>query len=71
MKSLVENPRKKEIEEILLIVAGNEIFLRQALRERDYEFAAILKKSQKNYYERLRKIAYGLDPGGEEPKQES
>lgn len=55
-----EETRTERIEKLLLIIAGVEVSIRDAQELRDYEFLKILKGLKPKYYEKLRRLAYGL-----------
>jgi hypothetical protein len=55
-----ENEQKKKLDELLLMIGGLEESIRSAIEQRDREFLAVLKPLKAKYYERLRRVAYGL-----------
>lgn len=52
--------RKKRIDELLLMIGGLEASILNAQDQRDWDFVNNLKPLRANYYERLRRILYGL-----------
>lgn len=59
MKKL-DNPRKERIDHILYMIGGLEESIRNAMEQKDWDFLEVLKPLKKDYYERLRRVAYGL-----------
>lgn len=53
--------RKERIEKLLYLIAGFEEALRMAISDEDWEFQSTLKKKKQEYYEKLRKVMYGLE----------
>jgi hypothetical protein len=52
--------RKERIEALLTLIGGLEVSILTAQEEKDWDFLKVLKSKQKNYYERLRRVSYGL-----------
>lgn len=52
--------RKKEMDNLLLMIGGLEESIRSALDQKDWDFLETLKPLKAKYYERLRRLAYGL-----------
>lgn len=52
--------RKQRIDELLLMIGGLEVSILSAQDQKDYDFLKILQPLKTKYYERLRRIAYGL-----------
>lgn len=55
-----EQERVERIEELLKLIGGLEISIRDALEQRDWDFSKQLKKLKPKYYEKLRRLMYGL-----------
>lgn len=55
-----QEERKKRLDELLLMIGGLEEAIRSAQEQRDWDFLKILKDLKANYYERLRRVAYGF-----------
>ncbi len=54
------NDREKRIHDLLMAIGGLEAAILRSLEEKDYEFSKILKEKRADYYERLRRVSYGL-----------
>lgn len=52
--------RKQRIEELLLMIGGLESSILRAQENKDWKFLDTLKPLKANYYERLRRLSYGL-----------
>lgn len=52
--------QKERLDKLLLMIGGFEVAIRDALENKDYDFLKVLKKKQVTYYERLRRVSYGL-----------
>lgn len=52
--------REKRIEEVLKMIGGLEESIRMALDNGDKEFVATLKPLKAKYYDKLRRVVYGL-----------
>lgn len=48
------------IEELLYMLGGLEASILEAMDQRDWEFVKLLKVKKADYYERLRRVSYGL-----------
>lgn len=55
-----QESRKKRIEDLLLIIGGFEESIRLAQNAADWNTAKELKELKTKYYERLKKVIYGL-----------
>lgn len=56
----VNEDRRSQIKELLLVIAGCEEALRLSMAQEDYEFQQKLKATKSKYYEQLRRVMYGL-----------
>ena len=64
----IQDERKPAIEKRLLLIAGLEASIMNAEEQRDWEFRKQLLPLRKDYYEKLRRLVYGLP---EEPSKTS
>jgi hypothetical protein len=61
MNSTALTPEKEErLDQLLLMIGGLEVAIRDQMEARDHDFVKVLKAKRANYYERLRRVAYGL-----------
>lgn len=65
-----EDARKKRLDELLLTIGGLEESIRTAQENREWEFLDILRPMKKRYYERLKRVAYGLPEESKLPATE-
>lgn len=52
--------QKQRLEDLLKLIGGLEESIRMSLEGGDREFANILKAKKADYYERLKRVSYGL-----------
>ena len=55
-----QEERKKRLDELLLTIGGLEESIRASLAQEDWDFVKVLRELKPKYYERLRRVAYGL-----------
>lgn len=55
-----QEERKKRIDELLLTIGGLEESIRFSQEQKDWDFLKVLKELKPKYYERLKRVAYGL-----------
>lgn len=55
-----QDERKKRLDELLLTIGGMEESIRFAQEQKDWDFVKVLKELKPKYYERLKRVAYGL-----------
>lgn len=60
MNDSPENPRKKRLDDVLLMIGGLEESIRVSYDLDDVIMARRLQQLKKTYYERLKKVIYGL-----------
>jgi hypothetical protein len=54
------NPKKKRIDDLLLMIGGLEVSILAAQEQQDWRFLDVLNSKKKSYYERLKRVSYGL-----------
>ena len=52
--------RKKRLDELLLMIGGLEESIRIAQEQKEWDFLKVLRPLKVKYYERLKRVAYGL-----------
>lgn len=52
--------REERIENLLYILGGLEASILEAMDQKDWDFVKMLKVQKADYYERLRRVSYGL-----------
>jgi hypothetical protein len=57
---MTKEEKKKRIDELLLMIGGLESTILASQEQRDWDFVNSLKPMRADYYERLRRIMYGL-----------
>jgi len=55
-----DEDRNKRIDKLLLMIGGLEEAILNAMEQSDWDFVKVLKSKKLDYYERLRRVAYGL-----------
>lgn len=61
--------RLDRISELLKMIGGLEESIRMALENKDYEFAKTLHPLKARYYEKLRRVVYGLPEKRPDPTE--
>lgn len=59
-KKSPEEKRKERIDHLLYMIGGLEESLRMSMEQKDWDFVKVLRPLKTDYYERLRRVAYGL-----------
>ena len=62
--------RKERIDHLLYMVGGLEECIRNAMEQKDWDFLKVLKPLKQDYYERLKRVAYGLPEERKLPAKE-
>ena len=65
-----QEERKKRLDELLLTIGGLEESLRFAQEQKDWDFVKVLRELKPKYYERLKRVAYGLPEESKLPATE-
>lgn len=52
--------REERVEELLYVIGGLEAAILEAMDQKDWEFIDMLKVKKMDFYERLRRLSYGL-----------
>lgn len=55
-----QEERKKRLDELLLTIGGLEESIRVSQERKEWDFLKVLQELKPKYYERLRRVAYGL-----------
>lgn len=72
MNSTMKNSqeeRKKRLDDLLLMIGGMEESIRFAQENKEWEFLDVLRPMKIKYYERLRRVAYGLPEESQLPTE--
>ncbi|CAB4182676.1 hypothetical protein UFOVP1439_35 [uncultured Caudovirales phage] len=62
--------RKKRLDDLLLMIGGLEESIRIAQENKEWEFLDVIRPLKVKYYERLRRVAYGLPEETRLPAEE-
>jgi hypothetical protein len=62
--------KEKRIDDILKMIGGLEVSIRIALEKGDKEFVRTLQPLEQKYYEKLRRVVYGLPEKSGLPTEE-
>lgn len=63
--------RKKRLDDLLLMIGGLEESIRIAQENKEWEFLDVIRPLKVKYYERLRRVAYGLPEESTIPTEET
>lgn len=55
-----KDEQKKRLDDILKMIGGLEESIRMSMENGDREFTTVLKAKKQDYYERLKRVSYGL-----------